>query len=119
MEQKELAHLAKNLWFETFPYGYSEVIQVMGSYRVRFFLQNTWTNNIKNNDPLSYSVAIEDDGSIRESNLFCLVKPPKNSMLAYGSAKKRKRTIKQANETKIRKRFENIKTWVNTLNLKD
>jgi len=79
-------------------------------------------NGIWENDPLSYSAFLEEDGSWKEHSLNLHVAPPEGSHLAYGSESMRKKSTKKpVTAAMLEKRFEQVKEFVtaNAGNLKN
>lgn len=70
-----------------------------------------WTNGISHNDPLNYMASLEGE-IYKELDLGLSIKPPEGSHIAFGSAKLRKVTIKNATPEKLVARFKAIREFV-------
>jgi len=69
-----------------------------------------WSNGISQNDPLSFMFCIEG-GEYTEAHGNILLNPENNYMYACSKAW-RKKTIKDINQAKLEKRFNEIKSFI-------
>lgn len=110
-------------WKAVFPNSKATVVNCLGSNVYRFRLAasaDEAPNRILDNDPLYYQVTIDDAGSWKEYGASLLVNPIVPNMV-YHSAQFRRKTIKQVDEAKAIKRFQQLRDFVmeNAGNLKN
>jgi len=105
----------KTAWKEIFPNSLCTERKFLSdnSNCFTFYLakdQSEFNNGISNNDPLSYSIWLEN-GILRENSLS-LFTLPKEKYLAYSHVNLRKKTIKQPTYEKIKQRFIEVRKWI-------
>lgn len=112
------AETVKQAWLEVFPNSHVTSSTILGSTCVALYLfrADECANGIQQNDPLQYRVWFEGE-NVRESELYILTKPPEGANLVYGSARKRRQTIKGADHVKLVRRFRKVREWIESLDL--
>ena len=107
----------KAMFYDVFPESYISITRApLGddTLCIKLYLQkpDEWTNKISNNDPLNYMTFYKPDtGLWREDGASFLTKPTSPHM-AYSSVRMRKQTIKAANHTKIKARFNRLHAFL-------
>jgi hypothetical protein len=83
------------------------------SLYVKGFLcaKGEWHNGISQNDPLSYSFNIDENGTYEESTCSIIINPSSTYLFA-DSAKMRRKTIKSVTIEKLEKRFNELKLFI-------
>lgn len=101
-------------WYSVFPNSMCNARNIMGDNAFSFRLakdKSEVSNGILENDPLSYSAFIRD-GNWEEHMGSLSIAPEAGSYMAYGSARLRKKTIKNVTKEQLIKRFKEVHAFV-------
>lgn len=102
----------KAAWLKVMPNSECSPRIVMGSTYYKFYLskdKSETSNNIRENDPLSYSGHVDKDGTWKDDGAQIYVKPPEGSNLVYSREKIRAKSIKGVTPEKLVKRFQEVR----------
>jgi hypothetical protein len=101
-------------WYSVFPNSLCNARDIMGDMAYKFRLakdKSEVASGIFENDPLSYSAFIRN-GNWEESTGSLSIAPEAGSYMAYGSARLRKKTIKNVTKEQLVKRFKEVHAFI-------
>ena len=115
----EIANDAKRAWLKVMPNSsITTSIMVLGGREALYISlyigkdKAEFINDIKENDPLAFSIRVSSDGSYEEFASSLYIKAPVGSYLAMGRVNMRKKSIKGITYDKLEKRFNMIRDMI-------
>lgn len=117
MDKQVLKNRIERAFYEVFPKSHISITNAPLSGRelyIKCYLQtpDQWANGISHNDPLSYMADIDPITMVYSEHHHHMYIKPQEKYLAYSSVSIRKRTIKNADIPKIKKRFEQLRDFI-------